>query len=108
MSFSLPPGFSQTIRAFLIGCGDSVVFRQQGGGAVLNLVGSVQRPGTTTLIGDVIQEGFVVYLPGDAFGAIIPAKFDRIQIDGENRTVERALPIQAGNITHAWQIDVTG
>ena len=108
MSFSIPPDFGPTIARFLIGCGDPVVFRQQEGGVVLNLVGSVQRPGTRTLIGDVIQEGFVTYLPGDAFGAVVPAKFDRMTIDGEDRAISEAVPLQAGGRTHAWQIICLG
>lgn len=108
MSWSIPADFGPAIAAFLTGCGDPVTWKQHETAVVLSLVGSVQRPGTRSLVGDVVQDGFLVYLPGDAFGAERPEKFDRMTIDGEDRTVEEAVPIQAGGRIFAWQITCLG
>lgn len=108
MSFTIPPGFGSIIGAFLIGCGDEVVFTPQDGGPVLTLKGSVQRPVTGTLVGDAIQEGFLVYLPGDAFGAAIPVRFDRLVVYGQERAIEEAVPIEAAGTVQAWQLRVLG
>lgn len=109
MSFALPPGFQTIIGQFLVGCGDEVVFTPQAGGAPLTLRGSVQRPATATFTGDAIQEGFLVYLPGDAFPpGVRPARFDRLTVYGEDRAIEEAVPIEAGGLIHAWQLRVLG
>lgn len=108
MSFALPPDFATTIASFLHGCGDQVVFTSFDEVTTLNLVGSVQRPSTGILTGDAIQDGFVVFIPGADFGAVVPVRFDRLTVNGEDRAIEEALPIEAGGIIHAWQLRVLG
>lgn len=108
MSFSIPSGMAGTIAAFLQGAGDVVVFTAQAGGPSLTLTGSVQRPSETTFVQDASQEGFVVFLAGDAFGAITPQRFDRLAIRGEDRSIDEALPIEAGGMILAWQLRVLG
>lgn len=109
MSFTLPPGFQGIIGQFITNCGDEVVWTQQDGGVPMTLRGSVQRPATATIVGDAIQEGFLVYLPGDAFpSGVRPARFDRLTVYGEDRAIEEAVPIEAAGLIHAWQLRVLG
>ena len=108
MSFAIPPDFGAIIKAVIAGAGDDLVWTPQDGGAPLPLRGSVQRPGSAMLTGDAIQEGFLVYVAGDAFGATQPARFDRLLIAGQDRSVEEVVPIQAGDQILAWQLRVLG
>ena len=108
MSFTIPADFASIVKAVIAGAGDDVVWTPQDGGTPVALRGSVQRPGTSLLTGDAIQEGYVVFVAGDAFGAIQPARFDRLLIAGHDRSVEEVVPIQAGNEVLAWQLRVLG
>lgn len=108
MSFTIPADFAPIIKATIAGAGEDVVWTPQSSGLPVTIRASVQRPGSALLIGDAIQEGFIVFAAGDAFGAVEPVRFDRLTISGEDRAIEEALPIQAGGIIHAWQLRVLG
>jgi hypothetical protein len=108
MSFTIPGDFATIIKATIQGAGEDVVWTRQATGVETTIRASVQRPGSSLLVGDALQEGFIVFTAGDAFGAVEPVRFDRLTISGEDRAIEEALPIQAGGVIHAWQLRVLG
>jgi hypothetical protein len=106
MNITLPPELASIIASLIRGAGEDVVLRYADGTA-LAVRASVQVPGQAPLFNDGYQEGFVVYL--SPLDVVVPLqRFDRVEIRGDNRTVEECHGIDAGGKTLAWVLRVLG
>jgi hypothetical protein len=86
--------------------GETVLFMPMNGPSV-SVRASVQSPLVDPLIGDALQEGFIVYVPPASLPQE-PQQFDRLLIRGRERTIDAAHKIEADDRNLMWSLRVLG
>lgn len=104
---ALPSSLTADIDAVIQTYGETVTYRPRDG-AEQTLKASVQSAAEAGIIGELQQEGYVVFLSYRDL-TTQPLQNDRIIIRGKSRTVAAdAWALSAGGTTYAWQVRVLG
>jgi hypothetical protein len=99
----MKPQIARTIHRF----GEPVDVIYKSGSPTRTVSASVQRPFSDALINDFDTFGYVIYIAYDDL-ADAPAKFDRVRLRGELRSVEEVNVEQAKGENICWILSVRG